>query len=161
MWHGSKSHDVPLDDKFWNIAKRAAFSSFIHAWRDVNPSESFENDQWDKTSRWLAEGYPAQKQILLWHTTNNPTVRAKSGVYVSTVIYRDGGPITNDTWSVNWGETTIKDGSAKMVNYNTRLTYVVTGEERGNKDDSRDEMVNGLGIYVKFYTGPDVVRAFE
>lgn len=149
-----------LPDHVWNEVKHEALIGMVSSWRLVSSDKKINDEHWDRTFVWLADGSKAAMDVTKWYVVNNPNERAKTELV--SVKIDDDGPVSPNSWQVRWSETTFKDGQETVQHYWSIFTYRVDGLQRNlNKPRTNKNILadtyNGLNILITDFTEPRAV----
>lgn len=128
------------------IVKQAVVS-FIENARLVTPDVALQEKAIFRVYSHLSQNDPATAKMNEWYGSKNPLKRAETEV-VNTQILSPPIPLTEDTWQLEWSETTRdRDGSIndEPIHMKAVVTIYIT-------DSSPDNDNNPIGVYIKDYS---------
>jgi len=123
---------------------RAALRSWVIGARTVYSDRLAMKAAVDQTYAETLPDSPAYQKLAEYHRANNPYVRAANeavSIEVTVAV-----PVSENTWQVEWTETT-RQASGKLVgttNWQATMTVAISPPT-----DAQQVMLNPLGLYVR------------
>ena len=135
---------------------QAEIATFVTNWRTVTPDLNLQRKMVDRLSHFMAGA--AKGELRQWFSDNNPYERAKEGKIVQIEVKGLPLAVSNDSWRVEWRETTRNHTGAMLDHTNYEATVTIQIEPPTDEDKI---IANPGGIYVTAISASKIFASHE
>jgi type IV secretory pathway TrbF-like protein len=143
--YGGIVHGSRVTDDDWNRIKHMAFYNFITSWRTVTTDRQYQNRLWDNSYLFLGNNSAAWHHVRQWYTEHRPD--ARSSKETVSVDFISDGPVTDNTYEVQWREQThtLMGAEDHTAEWHGVFTYMFT---QPKDTDTKELELNPFGLLI-------------